>query len=49
VQRVLQQHVRSGELIDDIGVESLAPETVEPAADDCFVVIFFGHGELLEG
>jgi hypothetical protein len=43
VQRILQQHVGSGELVDDCEVAGLAPETGEPAADDFFVGLFFGH------
>src|SRR5258705_38172 len=43
VQRVLQEHVRSGELIDNAEVARLAPEIGEPAAHDCLVVLFFGH------
>ena len=39
VQGVLQQHVGSGQLVDDGGVVLLAPEMREPAADDGLVVI----------
>jgi hypothetical protein len=34
VQRVLEQHVRRGDLIDDAEVALLTPETPEPAAYD---------------
>src|SRR5260370_41789409 len=47
VQRVLQKHVRSGQFIDNAEVASLAPKIGEPAAYDCLVILFFGHGKFL--
>jgi hypothetical protein len=34
MERVLQQHVRSGKFVDNAEVASLAPEIDEPAAYD---------------
>src|SRR5450631_429382 len=48
VQRVLQKHVRSGKVIDNTKIASLSPEIGEPAAYNCFVILFFGHGEFLQ-
>src|SRR5258708_23849463 len=48
VQRVLQKHVRSGKLIDNAEVASLAPKIGEPAAYDCLVILLFGHGNFLQ-
>src|SRR5262249_11429972 len=48
VQRVLQQHVGSSELVDDGGVVLLTPEMREPAADDGLVVVLSRHVDLLE-
>jgi hypothetical protein len=43
VQRVLQEHVRSRQLIDDLGVPRIAPEFREPAADDGLVPFKLGR------
>src|SRR6185295_1008133 len=43
-QRVFQQHVRRGDLVDHGQVEDFAPEIAEPAADDGLVVILQAHG-----
>ena len=43
MQRVFQQHVRRGDLIDDRQIDVLAPEVGEPAADDGLVVFLFAH------
>jgi hypothetical protein len=43
VQRILQQHVRRRELVDNRKVAGLAPELGEPAADDGLVVVFYRH------
>jgi len=43
VQRVLQQHVRCGDLVDDREIGVPAPELGEPAADDGLVVRFRAH------
>jgi hypothetical protein len=39
VQRVLEPDVRGGELVDDVGVEVLAPELREPPAHDGLVFL----------
>ncbi|MGY3064675.1 hypothetical protein ACVWZD_008997 [Streptomyces sp. TE3672] len=46
VQRVLEPDVRGGELVDDVGVEGVAPELGEPPADDG-LVLFERHGFVL--
>ena len=43
VQRVLQQHVRRGDVVDNGEIAGLTPEFGEPAADDGLVVLFFAH------
>ena len=43
VERVLHQHVRRGEVVDDSQISILPPEFGEPAADDGLVVCFFTH------
>jgi hypothetical protein len=43
MQRVFQQHVGCGDLIDHVQVAGLAPEVGEPTADDCLVVILQAH------
>jgi hypothetical protein len=43
VKRVLQQHVRRGDIVDDGQIAALTPEFGEPAADDGLVVLFFAH------
>src|SRR6195952_1322674 len=40
MQRVLQEHVGGGQLVDDSEIASRAPEIREPAAN---VVVFFAH------
>src|SRR5579863_6952725 len=40
VQRILQQHIGGGELVDDPGVPGIGPETSEPAADNGLVFAF---------
>jgi hypothetical protein len=47
VQRVLQEDVGGGELVDDPGVPGIAPELREPSAHDGLVVLFFRHDQLL--
>jgi len=39
VQGVLEADVGCGQLVDDGGVEALAPELGEPAADDRLVLL----------
>src|SRR5216683_5372892 len=43
MQRILQEHVGSGELVNDAEIASLTPEIREPAAYRGLVVFFFGH------
>src|SRR5262249_37754082 len=43
VQRVFQQHVRRGDLVDDGEIDGLAPEFGEPAADNGLVVFYLAH------
>ena len=43
VQRIFQQHVGRGDLVDDREIDVLAPEFGEPAADDGLVVFFLAH------
>src|SRR6185295_3212974 len=41
MQRVLQEHVGSRELVDDVEIAGFSPEIREPAAHDCLVVLLF--------
>src|ERR1700712_5340757 len=43
MQRILQQHVRRSQFVDDIGVPGIAPELLEPAAYDSLVLLFLRH------
>src|SRR6202022_4685765 len=43
VERILQEHVRRGEFIDNSEVASLAPEIREPPADNGLVIFFLRH------
>src|ERR1700730_11585180 len=43
VQRILQKHVGSGELVNDAQVASLTPEIRKPTAYDGLVVLFLRH------
>ena len=43
VQRILQQHVRCSNLVDDGKLDVLASEIGEPAADNGLVVLFLAH------
>src|SRR6266436_146355 len=43
VERVLQQHVRRGDVVDDGQITLLTPEFGEPADDGGLVVFFFAH------
>src|SRR5206468_12973454 len=43
MQRVLQEHVGSGELVNDAEIAGFTPEIREPAAYRGLVVFFFGH------
>src|SRR5207245_4637250 len=47
MQRILQEHVVSGELVDDVEIAGFAPELREPAAYDGLVVLFLRHDDLL--
>jgi hypothetical protein len=47
MERVLQEHVRCGKLVDDREIADLAPEMREPPADDRLVVFFFAHSNSL--
>jgi hypothetical protein len=42
LQRVLEQHVRRGDL-DDRKIDILAPELGKPAGDDRLVIPFLAH------
>jgi hypothetical protein len=46
MQRILQEHVGCGELLDHLGVPGIAPEFREPAADQRLVFLFLGHGKI---
>src|SRR5579859_732764 len=41
MKRIVQEHVRSGEFIDDAGIVGFSPELREPASYNCLVFIFF--------
>jgi hypothetical protein len=43
MQRVLQQHVRRCDFVNDSEIAGLAPKIGEPAAYDGLVVGFLGH------
>src|SRR5262245_53135932 len=43
MQRVFEQHVRRGNLVDDGKIDLLAPELGKPAADDGLVIRFLAH------
>src|SRR6201992_1300693 len=43
MQRVLEQHVRRGDLIDDSEIDALAPEFGKPATDNSLVVFLLAH------
>jgi hypothetical protein len=47
VQRILQEHVRRGELIDDAEIAGLSPELGEPPANDGLVILCFAHLDVL--
>jgi hypothetical protein len=40
VQRILKENIGCSELVDDPGIPRIAPESLEPAADNCFVILF---------
>jgi len=44
VQRIFQQHVRGGDLVNDREIDVLAPEFGEPAADHGLVIVLLAHG-----
>jgi len=41
-QRILEQYVGCGKLVHDLEVPRIAPELLEPAADDGLVLLFPG-------
>jgi hypothetical protein len=43
VQRILQEHIRGGKLVNDAEIASRTPEAGKPAAYDGFVVLLFRH------
>jgi hypothetical protein len=43
MQRILKQHIWRSQLVDDLGVPRIGPESFEPAADNCFVFGFARH------
>ena len=43
MQRILQEHVRSGELVNDVEIAGFTPEVRESAAYDGLVVFLFRH------
>jgi hypothetical protein len=47
MQRILQEHVGSGELVDNAEIAGFAPEFCEPAAHDSLVFLYFGHDGFL--
>ncbi len=48
MKRVLQQHVGSSNLVEDLEITCLAPEMGEPTAYDGLVVVFLSHFKHLE-
>ncbi len=40
VQRILKQHIRCGEFVDDLGIPGIAPKPLKPAPHDGLVVLF---------
>src|SRR5262249_40085220 len=46
VQRILQQHVGCGELVDRLGIQGIPPELGDPAPDDGLVFLFLGHWKI---
>src|SRR6516164_9222214 len=43
MQRIFEQHVRRGDLVDDSEIDALAPEFRKPAADNGLVIFFLAH------
>ena len=43
MQRIFEQHVGSGDLVDDTKIDGLAPEFGEPTTNDGLVIILFAH------
>jgi len=43
MQRILQAHIESGELVDDVEIAGFTPELREPAAYNGLVVFFLRH------
>jgi hypothetical protein len=43
VQRILEQHVRGGELVNDLWVPRISPEPLEPASNEGLVFLFTCH------
>jgi hypothetical protein len=43
MQRVFEQHVRCGDLVDNPEIDALAPEFGKPAADNDLVIFFLAH------
>src|SRR6202158_4070885 len=39
MQRILEQHVRGGEFVDDLGVPRITPEPVKPASNEGLVFL----------
>jgi hypothetical protein len=47
MQRVLEQHVGAGDLVDDGEIDFFSPKVREPAHDDGLVRFFSAHDGLL--
>jgi hypothetical protein len=47
MQRILQEHVGSGELVNDAEIASFTPEICKPATYNGLVVCFFGNDAIL--
>jgi hypothetical protein len=48
VQRVLEQHVRRSDLVDNRKIDLLAPEFGKPAGDDGLVIFVLAHFDVLD-
>jgi hypothetical protein len=43
MQRIFEQHVGGGDLVDDTKIDGLAPEFREPTTNDGLVIILLAH------
>jgi hypothetical protein len=47
MQRILKQHTRCGNFVDDCEIDILTPKVREPTTDDSLIAIFFAHLNIL--